>query len=431
MLKKLRRFFPYIKQYRQLSLVVVSIIIASALDISGKDTAAHWVLAISAIANVIPLIWDMVQDLRSGTYGVDILAATAIISSVLFNEYWAAIVIVLMLTGGETLEDYAQTRARTELNALLGSAPKKAHVMRGRKTVDIRVSQVRVNDKLIVKAGEIVSVDGIILEGTANFDESSLTGESLPVAKKVGDEVLSGSISVDGAVIVRTLRVAEDSQFEQIIKLVRAAASSKSPFVRLADRYSIPFTLISFAIAIGAWMISGQPIRFLEVLVVATPCPLIFGAPIALISGMSRAAKHGIIIKTGSAMERLADIKTIGFDKTGTLTRGRPEVDKVKIYGQFTPEEVLSLAASLEQKSNHVLAKAIIDKATSAKAKIAKAKNVQELAGNGLRAHIHGRAIVVGRLGLIKEYGIKTSRSFDATKIQQTAAFIAIDNQLA
>jgi heavy metal translocating P-type ATPase len=426
-----KKYTTFGKKYKQLSMVVLSIIIGLILEFTGKHLAAHIVLTISAVANVIPLIWDMIQDLRSGTYGVDILAATAIISSLLFREYWAATIIVLMLTGGETLEDYAQARARTELDALMSSAPKKAHILRGRKTIDVAVSSVRPNDKLIIKAGEIVPVDAVITEGTASFDESSLTGESLPAVKKTGEEILSGSINLDGAVTVKALRAAEDSQFEQIIKLVKAAASSKSPFVRLTDRYSIPFTLISFAIAISAWVISGQPIRFLEVLVVATPCPLIFGAPIALISGMSRAAKQGIIVKTGSAMERLADIYTLGFDKTGTLTKGTPVVENIRTYGKFKRDDVLGLAAALEQKSGHVLAKAIVDKAAQEKIKIVKAKNVQELAGNGVSALAHGWQVTVGRLGLINEQSIKTPSSFDPSAVQQTAAFVAIDGELA
>src|SRR5581483_6671713 len=221
MLKRLVRFF---KEYRQLAFVLVSILVALPLDLSSLHTAAHWVLGVSIIINVIPLVWDMIQDLRSGTYGVDILAATAIITSVILHEYWAGMVIVLMLTGGEALEDYAQERAKTELNALVSNAPKQAHVLRGRKTVDVAAGQVRPNDKIVIRPGESVPVDAFILDGTASFDESSLTGESLPVVKAGGQELLSGSINLDGVITARTLRAAEDSQYEQIVKLVKAAA---------------------------------------------------------------------------------------------------------------------------------------------------------------------------------------------------------------
>ncbi|HLC91440.1 MAG TPA: heavy metal translocating P-type ATPase [Candidatus Saccharimonadales bacterium] len=401
------------------------------LDISGHHTAAHWILGLSAIANVIPLLWDMIEDLRSGIYGVDILAATAIITSVLLHEYWAGIIIVLMLTGGEALEDYAERRAKSELTDLLKQVPTKAHVMKGRKVIDVAVSQIYTSDKIVIKPGEVVPVDAVILDGTASFDEASLTGESLPTVKNAGQEILSGSINLDGVITARALRSAKDSQFEQIIKLVKSAEASKSPFVRLADRYSIPFTLAAFTIGLAAWYISGQAIRFLEVMVVATPCPLILGAPIALVSGMSRAAKHGIIVKTGHAMERLAAVKTIGFDKTGTLTRGQPQVDKITTFNGFDVTEVLGIAAALEQNSNHVLAKAVVEGAKQKQLKLIKAKKVQELAGNGLSANVQGKHVLVGRLGLIEKYAIELPKNFKSSSVQQTAAFVAINQQLA
>ena len=428
MLKKIGRFFS---EYKQFGFVLFSLILAFILLLSGYNKAANIVLATSALINVIPLVWGMIQDLRMGTYGVDILAATAIISSVLFREYWAGMVIVFMLTGGEALEDYAETRAKAELSALLERAPTKAHIFRGRKVVDVPVNEVVVGDKILIKPGEVVPVDGTIVEGTANMDESSLTGESLPAAKTVGQDVLSGSISTDGAITVKALHSAEDSQYSQIIKLVKSAQASKAPFVRMADRYSIPFTLLAFTIALGAWALSHESIRFLQVLVVATPCPLILGAPIALISGMSRAAKHGIIIKTGSALEQLATIKTIGFDKTGTLTKGRPVVQEITTFGKHTKASVLGLAAALEQSSGHILAKAIIHKAENEGTKIAKAKQVTEVPGKGLEAHVKGHNVLVGRLSLMKEKNVQTPTSFKASQVDGTSALVAIDGELA
>ncbi len=428
MLKKIARFFS---EYRELGFVVASFIIAIGLQLAGFTKAAHIVLGASAIINVVPLIWGMIQDLRVGTYGVDILAATAIIASVLFGEYWAGMVIVLMLTGGETLEDYAENRAKTELTALLDRAPKFAHVLRGRKVVDIPARDVQAGDKIIIRAGEVVPVDAIIIEGTANFDEASLTGESLPVAKKAESELLSGSVNLDGSVTAKALRAASESQYEQIIKLVKSAADSKAPFVRMADRYSIPFTLLSFTIALGAWAISGDSLRFLQVLVVATPCPLILGAPIALISGMSRAAKHGIIIKNGSALERLANVKTLGFDKTGTLTLGQPIVENIVTFGKWSKTDVIAAAAALEQNSNHVLANAIVEKAHKLQAKVAKAPHVREIAGNGLAARVKGQDVLVGRLSLLEKESITFPKTFDKKSIAQTSALVAIDGQLA
>lgn len=430
-MNRLRKIAGFFKEYKQFGFVIVSVIVALILQLAGLQSVAHVVLAISALINVVPLVWGMIQDIRMGTYGVDILAATAIISSILFREYWAGIIIVFMLTGGEALEDYAEKRAQSELTALLERAPQKAHVIRGRKELDIPVAEVNVGDKIIIKPGEVVPVDAVILEGVSDFDESSLTGESLPVNKTVGQDLLSGSINIDGAITAKATNNSEDSQFSQIIKLVKSAQSSKAPFVRMADRYAVPFTLLAFTIALGAWALSGDSLRFLQVLVVATPCPLILGAPIALISGMSRAAKHGIIIKNGSALEQLARVKTMGFDKTGTLTQGTPVVKKITTYGAFKREEVLRLAATLEQSSNHVLANAVVTLAATEKVKLAKAKRVQEITGKGLSSHVAGHNVLVGRFSLLEKENVVLPKNFDASKISDTAAYVAIDSKLA
>jgi heavy metal translocating P-type ATPase len=427
----MKKIWHFIRTYRLFTLALAGSAVALTLDLSGQDKLAHWLLIAVIIVETVPLIWSMITDLRHGKYGVDILAATAIVTAVIMNEYWAAMVIVLMLTGGESLEDYAERRARKELDALLTRAPQKAHVLHKGKVVDVKASEVEAGDQIVIKPGEVVPVDARIIDGTASFDEASLTGESLPVVKKNGDDLLSGSINLDGHITAEALHSAADSQYEQIIKLVKAAAKSEAPFVRLADKYAIPFTIVSFGIAGSAWAISGESIRFLEVLVVATPCPLILAAPIAIISGMSRAAKHGIIIKTGSALEKLAEVQTIAFDKTGTLTRGKPEVDQVKTYHGFKQGEVLSLAAALEEGSNHVLANAIVDKARTSKAPQQKAKHVKELSGNGLVAKIGSKEVIVGRLSLMSEYSVTLPKAFSAKDIQSTAAFVAIDQKLA
>ncbi|HSW75044.1 MAG TPA: heavy metal translocating P-type ATPase [Candidatus Saccharimonadales bacterium] len=427
-MKRLSHFF---KEYYLFAGALLAVVLALPLQLSHQTNFAHFILAATATVELLPLLWGMWQDFRTGTYGLDILAAAAILSSVLMRQYWAAVVIVLMLTGGESLEDYANRRAQRELSALLKRAPQKAHVLRGRKTIDVLVREVVPGDKVIVKPGEIVPVDAIIIEGDASFDEASLTGESLPQVHDVSDTILSGSINLDGAVIARALHTAQESQYEQIIKLVQAASKSHTPFLRLADRYSVPFTIISFAIAITAWVTSHQSIRFLEVLVVATPCPLILAAPIAVISGMSRAARHGIIIKTGASLERLAQAKTFGFDKTGTLTRGELIVSSVKTFNGYNKSEVLGLAAGLERSSNHVLAQAIVAEALKSKVKIAKAKNVKEVAGKGIMAHIAGKDILVGRLAFMRQEDVHFPAKFNQNDLEQTAALVAIDGTLA
>lgn len=430
-MKFLKHLVHFFRAYRWFAFALLGALVALGLDLGGQDTAAKWLLIGIIVLELVPLLWGMLQDIRRGTYGVDILAATAIITAVLMQEYWAGMVIVLMLTGGEALEDFAERRAKRELDALLTRAPQKARVLRGRQEVEVRVRDVKVGDKLIIRPGEVVPVDAEILEGTSSFDESSLTGESLPQVRSASATILSGSINLDGAITASALHSAADSQYQQIIKLVRQAAHSQAPFVRLADHYAIPFTIVSFSIAILAWVLSGDSSRFLEVLVVATPCPLILAAPIAIISGMSRAAKNGIIIRTGSALERLAMIKTIAFDKTGTLTQGQPQVDQITAYHGFSASDVLRLSASVEQSSNHVLARAIIARAESKKLSLTKAKNVRELAGNGLSATTNGKQVLVGRLALLRDYDVEVPANFDEKKLQSTAAFVAVNGQLA
>ena len=373
-------------------------------------------------------MWD---DLRTGRYGIDILALTAIISAVLLHEYWAAMLVVIMLTGGKSLEDFAEHRSKSELNALLERAPQIAHVLKGTKIVDVPVNKVQVNDKLIIKPGEVVPVDAIILEGVSTYDESSLTGESLPLAKSKGDQILSGSINLDGSITAKAIHTAKDSQYQQIIKLVGAAQHSQAPFVRLADRYSIPFTVLAFVIAGSVWFMSGDAVRFLQVIIVATPCPLLLAAPIALVSGMSRASKYGIVVKTGSALEKLACIQTMAFDKTGTLTRGEPKVDSVKTFGEFNQADVLSAAASLEQSSNHILARAIVEAAQAKKLSIGKAKHVTESAGHGLSARLNNKNVLVGRYDFMLQYDVELPKDFSPKSVQQTATYVAIGGIMA
>jgi heavy metal translocating P-type ATPase len=424
-----KKVFILIRHYYLFVIASSALIVGLVLYFTGFHLASHWLLGVVALLGVIPLLWGMWQDFQSGHYGIDILAATAIVTSVIMHQYWAGIVIVIMLTGGEALEDYAENRAKSELDALLSKAPKMAHVVRKKLTLDVPISEVKVSDILIIKPGEIVPVDVVIIEGSANFDESSLTGESLPQAKTVGDKVLSGSVNLDGALTVKTLHIAADSQYEQIIKLVRSATNSQAPFVRLADRYSVPFTVIAFGIAIATWAVSGQSIRFLEVLVVATPCPLILAAPIAVISGMSRAAKHGIIVKNGGALERLAEATTIAFDKTGTLTRGKLVVDKVRSFNDYSEQQILSFASALEKNSNHVLAQAIITAAQAQNLKFPKAKNIREEAGKGLSSMVQGKEILVGRQLFLEEEGISIPKA--AVNLAATSTFVAIGGKLA
>ena len=426
MLRKLQSFF---RDYKSFGLILITSIVALVLDIIGKDSYAHILISVTTIGMAIPLSIDMVRTFRDGSYGIDVLAITAIVTSVILGEYWAAMIIVLMLTGGEALEDYAENRAKTELTDLLNRAPQKATLVKNGKEQVIAVSAIRIGDLLLIKPGEVVPADGEIITGESSFDESSITGESLPVTKQTGDIILSGSVNNESAITIRATHTAQDSQYEQIIQLVKSAADSQAPFVRLTDRYSVPFTLISFAIAGTMWAVTGDAMRFLQILVVATPCPLLLAAPIALISGMSRSARHGIIVKNGSVLEKLAETKSIGFDKTGTLTKGKPVVSRIIPSAELTESEILSFVASMEKQSSHIFAQAVVAEAEKKKIVVKKISQLKEKPGYGISARFQGKNLYIGNLRYMNELGIDTKTS-DKQMLTASASYFVMDGKL-
>lgn len=426
----MKKVLKFLLQRRLLSLALASLIVALILQVFGQSTIAHWVLGAVSIFEVLPLLYGMLEDIRSGSYGIDILAATAIVSAVLLGQFYAAIVVVIMLTGGEGLEDYAENRAKIELDALLKNAPRTAHLIRNKKTIDVDADQVKAGDKFIVKPGELTPADARIIEGESEFDEASLTGESRPVTKTVAEDILSGSVNISASVTAVAVAAASESQYQQIVKLVQSASDSRSPFVRLADRYSIPFTLSAYAIAISVWVLYGHAIRFLEVIIVATPCPLLLAAPIALISGMSRASKYGIIVKTGSSLEKLAEAQAIAFDKTGTLTKGNFAVSEVHAFKGHDEGEVIKYAAGLEALSNHVIASAIVDYAASMGIKPFKVKQISEASGYGVSTSMKGHHILVGRRVMLEKENVELPASVKKLALDSTATFVSVNNEV-
>lgn len=384
----------------------------------------------------------MIREFRQGNFGLDILALTAIIATALVGEYWATLVIVLMITGGEALEDYANGRAKRDLTALISNAPREAHRLDADGNAqDIPVDEVQVGDELIIRAHEVVPVDGTLTSESGSFDESSLTGESLPRELVQGDKVLSGSVCGGSAVTIIATEIASSSQYQQIVSLVQAASESRSPMVRMADKYAIPFTIIAFAIAAFAWWRSGSPVRFAEVLVVATPCPLLIAAPVAFMAGMSRAARRGIIFRSSSSLEQIRNAKSFAFDKTGTLTVGAPKLVAVRpaeaprliavrpVEGQ-SEDDLLLLAASAEQGSTHILAEAIVAGAKERGIELATPSELHEETGGGATAVVNGHTVVVGkRAYLISQTGVEPP----AVELDpgQLSVLVAVDGQFA
>ena len=381
---------------------------------------AQIIVTIAGAIVALTMLVGMVKTLRSGKYGVDLLAILAVVATLAVSEYWAAMVILVMLTGGDALEDYAAKKANTELKALLDNSPRFAHVVTPDSSKDVPVNDVPVSAKIIVKPGELVPIDGLIIMGTGEFDESSLTGEARPIAKTVGDTVMSGSINGDEAITLTVTKLAKDSQYQQLVNLVQEAEQTPAHFVRLADRYAVPFTVVAILISLLAWWLSKDPRRFAEVLVVASPCPLILAAPVAMVSGMSRASRNGIVVKPGSVLEKLAGARTGAFDKTGTITNGHLTVAQILPAGTITTERLLHLAASAEQDSSHILARSLLAYASQHNISLAAVSGLTEETGKGITAMIEDHQGKVGK------------RQFVAPQNQQaaldtTAIYVSVD----
>ncbi|MCE0485249.1 heavy metal translocating P-type ATPase [Ornithinimicrobium sediminis] len=405
---------------------------AGLLVALGLGDAARWGVSAYALVTAAVKTREIVRDLRRGRYGIDVLAVTALAATVAVGEHWAALVVCLMLATGEALDDYAVGRAERELAALLARSPQTAHRVAADGTLQqVPVEEVEVGDELLVRPGEVVPTDGDLVSAEGSFDESSLTGEPLPVERVRGQSVLSGSVAGPEVVHLRATATAADSQYQRIVDLVRSAGESRAPFVRLADRVALPFTLLSLAVAALAWGLSGDPTRFAEVLVVATPCPLIIAAPVAFMAGMSRAARHGVIVKDGGTLEQLARARTAAFDKTGTLTHGRPQVAAVHATGGLTDEQLLTYAAAVEQSSVHPLAAAVVAAARERGLPLLPATDARESTAHGVVATVQGRGVAVGKHRFVAGLCSTTPGVTPPLEPGQSAVHVAVDSEYA
>jgi heavy metal translocating P-type ATPase len=390
-------------------LVAVTAVAALAaggiLYLVGAQTAGEAVWATGIAVTLVPLTWSVLKSLMRGDVGVDAIALVAMAAALALGEYLAGMVVALMLAGGNALEAAAGRRARKELTSLVSRAPRVGHRRRGDTIEEVPVEELVVGDLAVVRAGEIVPVDGIVVSEEAVVDESTLTGEPLPVSVRRGGSVRSGTTNAGEAFELRATRPASESAYAALVRLVRAAETQRAPFVRLADRYAAIFLPVTLAIAGLAWGLSGDPIRALAVLVVATPCPLILAAPIALISGISRAARAGVVVKGGGTIEKLGEARTVLLDKTGTLTLGTPEVERIVPLDSLPPDEILRLAASVDQLSAHGLAEALVHEAQDRGLELPFPTGVDEGLGQGIEGYVDGHAVAVGSAAWLESLG--------------------------
>lgn len=407
------------KNWQLMMVLVVSAVALVFAFILKQPLIAQGLITVMGSIIALIMFGGMVKTIRSGNFGVDLLAITAVVATLAVSQYWAAMIVLLMLTGGDALESYAATKASSELKQLLENAPTTAHRLVDGHVEDVDVDAVQVGETILVKPQEVVPVDGTVLEGESLVDEASLTGESKPVAKNAGSDIMSGTINGDSALTVKVTQRAEDSQYQGIIKLVKESEARPAHFVRMADRYAVPFTLVAYVIAGLGWVLSGDPVRFAQVLVVASPCPLILAAPIAMVSGMSRNSRNGIIVKSGTTLEKLSDARTFAFDKTGTVTRGILKVATVLPQAGFSQDELLNLAASAEGQSTHILARSLTDAVPAADR--LPASEVSEATSFGVYATVDGHKVKVGKAEFA---GAKET-------LDTTAVYVNVDGQYA
>ncbi|MBK5230505.1 MAG: heavy metal translocating P-type ATPase [Thermoleophilia bacterium] len=422
---------------RLLAIIALAGIVAgSACHILDAESTAHAIWAVVIVVLLIPLTWEVITVLARGRIGVDAIALMAMVTALAMGEFLAGAVVGLMLSGGNALEGWAAGRSRRELRSLIERAPRIAHRYDADRIIEVAVESIDVGERIVVRSGEVVPVDGLLESDSATLDESALTGESLPVDHRRGGQIRSGTSNGGDAFDMRATRTAENSAYSSLVRLVRQAEENRAPFVRMADRYAaflLPFTLL---VGGGAWAVSGDSIRFLAVLVVATPCPLILAAPIAFIAGISRAASRGIVVKGGSAIEALGGARAVLLDKTGTLTLGTPEIDHILTVNSFNEDELLRLTASLDQLSAHVLAEALVHGVESRGVRLEIPSNVSESPGQGITGSVAGHSVIAGTAKLLADAGISGIDEADRRAERfngdgHAKVYVAVDGELA
>ena len=405
----------------------------------GVESETDWAARVwmaGLILTGTPVLVRTLRNVTRGHLATDVVATLAIIGAVALSHPLAGLIVVLMQTGGEALERVAEGRASRAIRELEADAPHIAHLaVAGVVVRDVAADEVRPGNEILIRPGEMVPCDGVVTSGESQLDESRLTGEPMPVHARPGTALMSGTLNLNGALLVRVTALASESQYARIVELVRSAAASKAPLQRLADRYAVWFTPATLLVCVIAWLASGDPARALAVLVVATPCPLILATPIAIIGGINRAARRQIIMRTGGALERLSRVRSAVFDKTGTLTVGRPEVTRIVPVAPQTARTLLRLVGSLEQHSGHALARSVVA-AASVGERLTTPTQVLEDPGRGITGSVDGHSVSVGSRGYISERATgMTNGSLNGNHEPASAALLraytAIDGRFA
>jgi heavy metal translocating P-type ATPase len=399
------------------------------LWLSGEPRWAHGAWLVGLIGTGSPVVRRTLVHALRGHFATDIVATLAIVTAAILQEPLAGLIVVLMQTGGEALERRAEGRASRALRALEEEAPRIAHRLREGSTEDIAVDEIRVGDELLIRPGEMIPCDGDVIAGRSMIDSSRLTGEPMPLTALAGTRLLSGMLNRDGSLTLRAGALAAESQYARIVELVRSAEASKAPLQRMADRYAVWFTPATLVVCVVSWLVSGDPTRALAVLVVATPCPLILAAPVAIIGGINRAASRQIIVRNGGAFEQLDGITTAVLDKTGTLTIGEPGVSQVLPQSSFDADTVLRLAGALEQHSGHLLARPVVRAAMEHGGDLPIPSDVEETPGRGVRGVVEGRHVAVGGRDYLSMLGVALPD--DVRRSQGLRAYVSVDGRLA
>ncbi|GAA2713223.1 hypothetical protein GCM10010429_31590 [Micromonospora olivasterospora] len=396
--RPVRRRRAFRREFAPLTALTGLVLAGAGLWLTGWRAAADAVWAVATVGALIPAAWSVLRRLWRRQFGVDVIAVLALVGALAVGEYLAGAVVALMAGTGRSLEAYAQRRATRDLRALLERAPRSARRRRPDGGIEVvPLDRVAAGDRLLVGPGDVVPVDGAV-EEAATLDESAVTGESRLVERAAGERVASGVVNAGAAFGLRATRNAAESTYAGIVRLAEQATARKAPMVRLADRYAAAFVPFTLVLAGLGWALSGQFVRAVAVLVVATPCPLLLATPIAVVSGLSRAARRGVLVRDGGSLELLGRARTLLMDKTGTLTAGRPRAAETVVAPGGDRDEVLRLAASVEQLSPHVLAAALVGQARERGLALGEPTDVTEEPGRGVTGRVDGRLVRVGQL---------------------------------